>query len=99
MTVRRNIAANYVGSGISALLSLALVPVYIRYLGIEAYALVGLFAVIQAWLALLDFGLTPTLGREMARFSAGALSAQAIHDLLRTLEILALMVSVVIILG
>lgn len=95
--VGRNIIANYGGSALSALLSLALVPVYIRYLGIEAYALVGLFVVIQAWLALLDFGMTPTLGREMARFSAGALEVQAIRDLLRTLEILALAVSAAII--
>jgi O-antigen/teichoic acid export membrane protein len=99
VSVRRNIIANYIGGGVTTLLSLALVPVYIRYLGIEAYALVGLFAVIQAWLTLLDFGMTPTLGREMARFSAGAVSVQGIRDLLRTLEILALAVSAVIIVG
>ena len=99
MSVKRNIVANYVGGGVTTLLSLALVPVYIRYLGIEAYALVGLFTVIQAWLALLDFGMTPTLGREMARFDAGAVTVQSIRDLLRTLEILALAVSAVIIIG
>lgn len=86
MSVKRNIVANYAGQGIATLLSLALVPVYITYLGIEAYALVGLFAVIQSWLALLDLGMTPTLGREMARFSAGRVGAQAIRDLLRSLE-------------
>ena len=46
----------------------------------------GLFALLQAWLALLDAGMTPTLGREMARFTAGQQSPQAIRDLLRTLE-------------
>ena len=81
MSVKRNIIANYAGSAVTTLLSVALVPVYIRYLGIEAYALIGLFAVIQAWLTLLDFGMTPTLGREMARFGAGAVSAQGIRDL------------------
>ena len=97
VSVRRNIIANYVGGGVTTFMSLALVPVYIRYLGIEAYALVGLFAVVQAWLTLLDLGMSPTLGREMARFGAGALTVQAIRDLLRTLEILALVVSAVII--
>lgn len=82
----RNILANYVGQGVASLLSLALVPVYIGYLGIEAYALVGLFAVVQAWLGLLDLGMTPTLGREMARFSARAVPVQFIRDLLRSLE-------------
>ena len=80
-SVRRNIVANYVGQAIASLLALALVPVYIGYLGIEAYAIVGLFAVIQAWMVLLDLGMTPTLGREMARFSAGTVDRQTIHDL------------------
>lgn len=69
-------------------MAIAFVPVYIKYLGIEAYGLIGLFVVIQAWLALLDLGMTPTLTREMARFEAGEHSAQAIGDLLRTLEFL-----------
>ena len=97
MSVKRNIIANYAGSAVTTLLSVALVPVYIRYLGIEAYALVGLFTVIQIWLALLDFGMTPTLSREMARFTAGAVPVQTIRDLLRTLEMLAAGVALVII--
>src|SRR2546421_4352574 len=32
-------------------MSLAFVPLYIRYLGIEAYGLIGIFAILQAWLA------------------------------------------------
>jgi O-antigen/teichoic acid export membrane protein len=68
-------------------MSLAFVPVYIGYLGIEAYGLIGLFVVIQAWLALLDMGMTPTLTREMARFDGGRHDAQSIWDLLRTLEL------------
>ncbi|QXQ06960.1 hypothetical protein KX816_02545 [Sphingosinicellaceae bacterium] len=57
MSVKRNIAANYVGQIFASALALALVPVHIGYLSIEAYALVGLFAVAQAWLTLLDLGL------------------------------------------
>lgn len=100
VTVKRNIVANFIGSGIASGLSLALVPVYIHYLTIEAYALVGLFGVIQVWLTLLDLGMTPTLNREMARFTAGAIPATAIKDLLRTLEIvvfgLALAIAIVL---
>ena len=97
MSVKRNIIANYAGSAVTTLLSVALVPVYIRYLGIEAYALVGLFTVIQIWLALLDFGMTPTLSREMARFTAGAVPVESIRDLLRTLEMLAAGVAISIV--
>jgi len=88
MSLRRNVIANYLGQAWVALMGLAFVPVYIRYLGIEAYGLMGLFALLLAWMTLLDAGMTPTLGREMARFTAGHQSPQSIRDLLRTLECL-----------
>ena len=86
MSFRRNVIASYLGQAWVALMGLAFIPIYIRYLGIEAWGLMGLFAVLQACLTLLDAGVTPTLGREMARFTAGEQSPQAIRELLRTLE-------------
>ncbi len=88
MSLTKNTLANYSGRGWEALMGLAFVPLYIRYLGMEAWGLVGFMAMMQAWLALLDMGLTPTINREMARFTAGAHSAQGIRDLLRSLEII-----------
>lgn len=86
--IKQNILANYLGQSWSALMGIAFIPVYIRYLGIEAYGLIGLFTVMQAWISLLDMGITPTLNREMARFTAGAHSPQSIHNLLRSLEMI-----------
>lgn len=88
MKLAANIVANYVGQGWSAAMSLAFVPVYVKLLGIESYALIGIYAALQAWLALLDLGLSPTLQREMARFSAGTLTPVAIRDLLRSVELI-----------
>lgn len=88
--LKRNLIANYLGQGWVALMGLAFIPLYIKYLGIEAYGLIGLFAVLQAWLSLLDMGMTPTLNREMARFTGGAHSATSIRDLLRSIEVIAL---------
>lgn len=68
-------------------MGLIFVPYYIHFLGMDAYGLIGLYTLMQAWLSLLDMGMTPTLSREMARFSAGAHNPQSIHNLLRTLEI------------
>lgn len=99
MSVKRNIVANYVGQGVASLLSLALVPVYVGYLGIEAYAIVGLFVVLQGWMALLDLGMTPTLGREMARFTAGTVGVQHIRDLLRSIEAIYLSMALLVALG
>ena len=94
--IKRNLIANYLGQGWVALMGLAFVPLYIKYLGIEAYALIGLFAMLQAWLSILDIGMTPTLGREMARFTGGSHSAQSIRDLLRSIEFIAFSIAVLI---
>jgi len=94
--VRKNLIANFLGQGWSALMSFAFVPVYIKYLGLEAYGLIGLFALMQSWLSLLDVGMTPTLGREMARFSGGTESVQSIRDLLRTFELITAGIAVLI---
>jgi O-antigen/teichoic acid export membrane protein len=77
-------------------MALAFIPLYIKYLGIEAYGLIGLFGVLQAWLALLDMGMTPTLNREMARFAGGIHSAVSIRDLLRSIEIIALCIAILV---
>jgi O-antigen/teichoic acid export membrane protein len=99
MSVRKNITANYIGQCWRALMSLAFVPIYIKYLGIEAYGLIGVFAVLQACLSMLDVGLKPALGREMARFVAGAHTPQSIRDLLRSVEILGCGIAVVVVVG
>lgn len=80
-------------------MALAFIPLYIEYLGMEAYGLIGLFAVIQSLLMLLDAGMTPTLNREMARFTAGAHSPQSIRELLRSLEVICYGLAAVIVVG
>jgi O-antigen/teichoic acid export membrane protein len=70
----------------SALIGLAVVPLYLKYLGIEAYGLIGFFATTQALLQLLDMGLAPTINREVARCSASGDLKQA-GKLLHTLAI------------
>lgn len=97
--LKKNIVANYFGQVWTTLMSLAFVPLYIRYLGMEAYGLVGLFVMLQAWLALLDMGMAPTLSREMARFSGGSHRPEFIRDLLRSIEIIAVVIAGAIALG
>lgn len=84
--LRRNLIANYLGQGWAGLMGLLFIPVYIDHLGMESFALIGVYAVLQAWLTLLDMGMSTTLNREMARFTAGAHTPQSIRDLLRSLE-------------
>lgn len=87
MSVHRNVIANYVSSGWTALVGLAMLPLYLHFLGVESYGLISFFATLQAWSLLLDFGLSPTLNREMARFSGGLYTPQTVRNLLRSMEI------------
>lgn len=69
------------------MMGLAFVPLYIKFLGIEAYGLIGFFAMLQGAFQILDFGLSQTMNREMARYSAIPDKAGEARDLVRTLEV------------
>lgn len=84
--IKQNIIANFGGKAWQALMSLAFVPLYIKFMGIEAYGLVGVFASLQALFSLLDMGLSTTMNREMARLSVLSGRAGEMRDLVRTLE-------------
>ena len=85
MTPGRNLLAGLGNSAWSALVNLAVVPLYLHYLGIEAYGLIGFFVTIQVLLSLLDMGMAPTINREVARHSASG----NLHEAGRLLHTLA----------
>jgi O-antigen/teichoic acid export membrane protein len=85
--LKRNIVANYVGTAWNAVMSIAFVPVYVKYLGTEAYGVIGISAVIGSFLSFFDLGLSPMLSREMARYRGGAHAAESIRSLLRVVEL------------
>jgi O-antigen/teichoic acid export membrane protein len=78
----------YVAQAYVSLIGIVLMPLYLYYLGAEAFGLVGFYLMLQAWMQILDMGLTPVLSREMSRFRAGALSTREAAVRLRTLEVL-----------
>lgn len=86
MSFKKNILANYVSQIYVTLIGIIMVPLYLKYMGAEAYGLVGFYVMLQAWFMLLDMGLTPTLSRETARFRGGATDAVNLRHLLHTLE-------------
>jgi len=94
--LKRNLIANYLGQGWRAVISLAFVPVYIKYLGIEAYGLIGIFAILMSALGLFDVGMKPALGREMARYTGGTHNEQSIWNLLRSVEIISSVIVIIV---
>lgn len=94
--MRRNIAANYAGR-IWGIISVYLfIPLYIKFLGIEAYGLVGFYSTLLGVFTLADMGLTATLNREMARLSVGKDVSGDMRDLLRTYETIYIFISLVL---
>ncbi|MDF3822161.1 oligosaccharide flippase family protein [Leptospira sp. 96542] len=94
MSVKSNIVANYISQIYSALIGVVMVPVYLHYMGAEAYGLVGIFAMIQAWFLVLDLGFSSAVSREVARNSGNSSEAGSLRYLLRAVEKLFLVVGV-----
>ncbi len=86
MALKNNIIANYASQLYAAGIGILILPLYIKYMGAEAYGLVGFFTMLQAWFALLDLGLTPTIARETARYHGGSMSALHYRQLFRALS-------------
>src|SRR5580658_7723106 len=85
--LKLDLGANLTGSAWAMLLQLACIPLYIKFMGIEAYGLIGFYLMFQAMLNVLDLGLSPTMNREMARYSVQVGKADEARDLVRTLEV------------
>jgi len=87
-SVKTNVIANFAGRAWTSIMSLVFIPLYIKFMGIESYGLIGIFISIIALFSLLDMGLSSTLSRELARLSATKDSAQESRNLVRTLEVI-----------
>jgi O-antigen/teichoic acid export membrane protein len=86
MSLKRNVLASYASQAYVTVVGIVMIPLYLRYMGTEAYGLVGFFAVLQSLFQLLDMGLTPTMSRETARYKGGAIDGVQLARLMRALE-------------
>lgn len=84
--LRRNVFANLTGQLFVAVIQIAMIPVYVRYLGVEAYGLVGVYLSVQAFAQLLDFGMSPAVNRQMARLAVLSTDPASARDFVRTSE-------------
>lgn len=94
MSLKKNILASYASQLYVTGVGIIILPLYIKFMGAEAYGLVGFFTMLQAWFGLLDMGLTPTIGRETACYHGGSMSALAYRQLFRALSLIFLAVAV-----
>jgi len=87
-TTGPNIVSNLLGRVWGALLSLLFLPVYLKFLGIEAYGLIGLHISLLGLMSVLDLGLSTTLNRELAKRTASVVPDTGGRDLIHTFEVI-----------
>lgn len=86
MSLTRNTAANLIGRAFAAVLGIALVPVYLHFLGLEAFALIAVWGLLQGTFSVMDFGFGNAFSRELARLSASPDTVEQQRNLLVTLS-------------
>ena len=96
MSLRANVIANASGQVVASGLAFALAPLFVRELGLEAWGLVGILAVLSAWFNLVDVGLTPSITREIARAVEDRGSAAHAGNLVRCVEVIYLGIAALI---
>lgn len=85
-SVNKNIAFNYGGQLYSTLIGIIVLPLFLERVGAEAYGLIGFYTLVQAWMTLLDMGMTPTLGREVARLRGNPKESKRLVTIVNSLE-------------
>ena len=96
MSLKWNASANFIGLGYTTLVGIVVLPLYLQYLGAEAFGLVGFFIVLQAWMQLFDMGMSPLLSRQTAQSRGQNVGYLELKRLLRSLELIILVFAVVV---
>ena len=98
-SIKFNTITNYIGQIYTIAVAVIFTPLYLQYLGAEAYGLVGFFVVMQTWLNLLDMGLSTTLGRQVAYARGQVNGFKDFHNLLRSFELIFFVLTLSIVFG
>lgn len=96
-SARSRTVSNLLTNFYTLVVGLLFVPLYINYIGIETYGIIGAFNGVTAFLWLFDLGVATNINRELARFSQTA-DKRELVDVKKTLEIVCYGLSAVILL-
>lgn len=92
-SLKWNASANFVGLGYATLIGIAVLPLYLQYLGAEAFGLVGFFLVLQAWMQIFDLGMSPLVSRQTAQARGQNTNFLELRRLLRSLELIVVIIA------
>jgi O-antigen/teichoic acid export membrane protein len=67
-------------------LAILAVPVYLHYLGLEAFGIIGFFSALQSAMVVFDFGLSATLTKKLAQLNDSRYERVSARNLMRSAE-------------
>ena len=73
-----------------------LTPIYIKFLGIESYGLIGFFVLMQSLLMVLEFGFPLSLNRAIAKLRSKKIDINEISGTLKSFEYLFIFIAIVV---
>ena len=96
ISLKKNTIANYLGQFYNMFIGIFMLPFYLKYLGAEAYGLVGFFTMLTSIMMLLDMGFSQALTRETAKLKDKINGLLETKEILRSVESLISILSVII---
>ena len=82
----KNIFFSFFGNAIAVVINIGLIPFYVRYLGIDSFAIISLLGTLNSIFVILDLGLGLSTNREIARMSACNESKENFSNTVRSIE-------------
>lgn len=86
--IKKNIVANFVARSIGFVMTYLFTPLFLKFLGIESFGVIGFFSTLMGILLITDIGLTASLTRETARLSVMDNSEKELKNIIRTYELI-----------
>lgn len=93
-----NLFANFLAKASMGILTFLFLPQYLKIIGAEGYGLIGFYNLLSSLIVLFDFGLSNAMNREAARCADDGESKIKFLKLVRTTEIVYLLLSFLIVL-
>lgn len=85
-----DLLANYSGQGIAVVLQFISIPLYLKFLGAENFAFIGILATFNGLFAIMDMGISPTLSRTFSQININSVDKSDVFKLLRNFELILL---------
>jgi O-antigen/teichoic acid export membrane protein len=95
-SLKLNVIANFAGNFASAIISFIFIPIYVKYIGAEAYGLIGFYTALSGFIQIMDFGMSGTLNRAISKIRINENEKRLSLNLFRSFDVINTIVAILI---